>query len=280
MLEQTQYLLGFDFVIVALIACAMLGVLSGVIAPLIVMRKMSFAVHATSELALMGAAVALVTGLNLSLGAVVGSIVAAIVLVLLGLRSDTDSSVGVVMSFGMGISVLCIHLYPGNSTTAMALLTGQIVGVSRENLGVLTATTLLVVVAVMVLWRPLLFASVDPEMAAASGVRVKMLATLFAILLGMAAAQTVQIVGVLLVMALLITPGASAVAITARPAAAVVYTTPSGSEATSPAEAGEKGGGGTGGLCTSGGVEWRGLCSSRSSPPWAACCSRWRPACR
>ncbi|MDK6553104.1 metal ABC transporter permease, partial [Escherichia coli] len=86
---------------------------------------------ATSELALMGAAVALVTGLNLSLGAVLGSIVAAIVLVLLGLRSDTDSSVGVVMSFGMGISVLCIHLYPGNSTTAMALLTGQIVGVSR-----------------------------------------------------------------------------------------------------------------------------------------------------
>lgn len=223
MLEQTQYLLGFDFVIIALIACAMLGVLSGVIAPLIVMRKMSFAVHATSELALMGAAIALVTGLNLSLGAVLGSIVAAIVLVLLGLRSDTDSSVGVVMSFGMGISVLCIHLYPGNSTTAMALLTGQIVGVSKENLGVLTSTTLLVVVAVMVLWRPLLFASVDPEMAAASGVRVKVLATLFAILLGMAAAQTVQIVGVLLVMALLITPGASAVAITARPAAAVAW---------------------------------------------------------
>lgn len=223
MLAQTQYLLSFDFVLLALAACALLGVLSGVIAPLIVMRQMSFAVHATSELALMGAAIALVLGLNLSIGAVLGSIVAAVVLVLLGLRSGNDSAVGAVMSFGMGISVLCIYLYPGNSTTAMALLTGQIVGVNRENLGVLLATTIVIVAAVCFLWRPLLFASVDPAMAAAKRVPVRLIAALFAVLVGLAAAQTVQIVGVLLVMALLITPGASAVAITANPAAAIAW---------------------------------------------------------
>lgn len=222
-LTTTAHLLSFDFVIASLIACALLGVLSGVLAPLVVMRQMAFAVHATSELALMGAAIALVSGINLSLGAVAGSITAAIVFVLLGLRGGNDSAVGAVMAFGMGISVLCIYLYPGNSTLAMSLLTGQIAGVSSTNLIVLAASTVLVVAAVALLWRPLLFASVDPAMAAARGVPVRYYAVAFGVLLGLASAQAVQIVGALLVMALLIIPGASAVAITDNPVAAVAW---------------------------------------------------------
>ena len=222
MWDTTTYLLSQDFVITALVACAFLGVLSGVLAPLIVMRQMSFAVHATSELALMGAAAALVLGFNLSLGAVLGSIAAAIALALLGFKGGNDSAVGVVMSFGMGISVLCIYLYPGNSSIAMSLLTGQVVGVAQTSVWALAITTLIVVAAVVALWRPLLFSSIDPVMAAATGVRVRTMATVFAILVGLAAANSVQIVGVLLVMALLITPGASAVAVTANPKLAVL----------------------------------------------------------
>ena len=222
MWDTTTYLLSQDFVITALVACAFLGVLSGVLAPLIVMRQMSFAVHATSELALMGAAAALVLGLNLSLGAVLGSIAAAIALALLGFKGGNDSAVGVIMSFGMGISVLCIYLYPGNSSTAMSLLTGQVVGVAQTSVWTLAITTVIVVAAVVALWRPLLFSSIDPVMAAATGVRVRTMATVFAILVGLAAANSVQIVGVLLVMALLITPGASAVAVTANPKLAVL----------------------------------------------------------
>lgn len=222
MWDTTTYLLSQDFVITALVACAFLGVLSGVLAPLIVMRQMSFAVHATSELALMGAAAALVLGLNLSLGAVLGSIAAAIALALLGFKGGNDSAVGVVMSFGMGISVLCIYLYPGNSSIAMSLLTGQVVGVAQTSVWTLAITTVIVVAAVVALWRPLLFSSIDPVMAAATGVRVRTMATVFAILVGLAAANSVQIVGVLLVMALLITPGASAVAVTANPKLAVL----------------------------------------------------------
>ncbi|RMD19919.1 metal ABC transporter permease [Corynebacterium gottingense] len=222
MWDTTMYLLSQDFVITALVACAFLGVLSGVLAPLIVMRQMSFAVHATSELALMGAAAALVLGLNLSLGAVLGSIAAAIALALLGFKGGNDSAVGVVMSFGMGISVLCIYLYPGNSSIAMSLLTGQVVGVAQTSVWALAVTTVIVVAAVVALWRPLLFSSIDPVMAAATGVRVRTMATVFAILVGLAAANSVQIVGVLLVMALLITPGASAVAVTANPKLAVL----------------------------------------------------------
>ncbi|PAT14445.1 helicase [Corynebacterium sp. NML 120412] len=222
MWDTTTYLLSQDFVITALVACAFLGVLSGVLAPLIVMRQMSFAVHATSELALMGAAAALVLGLNLSLGAVLGSIAAAIALALLGFKGGNDSAVGVVMSFGMGISVLCIYLYPGNSSIAMSLLTGQVVGVAQTSVWTLAITTVIVVAAVVALWRPLLFSSIDPVMAAATGVRVRTMATVFAILVGLAAANSVQIVGVLLVMALLITPGASAIAVTANPKLAVL----------------------------------------------------------
>lgn len=219
--DDTLYLLGVDFVQQALLAAALLGLLSGVIAPLIVMRRMSFSVHATSELALMGASAALLAGINIGLGAVAGSIAAAVVLAVLGFRGQQDSAIGVVMSFGLGLSVLFIHLYPGNSSTALALLTGQIVGVSSASLWWLAGITAVVLGAVALWWRPLLFASADPLMAAASGVPVRLVSIGFAVLVGLAAAQSVQIVGALLVMALLITPGASAVQVTSSPLRAV-----------------------------------------------------------
>lgn len=220
---DTAALLSADFVQQAIVASALLGLLSGVITPLIVLRQMSFSVHATSELALMGAAAALLFGLNVGLGAVAGAIVAAIVLALLGMRGQQDSAIGVVMSFGLGLSVLFLHLYPGNSSTAMSLLTGQVVGISAASTWLLTAVTVVVVGAVVLLWRPLLFASADPVMAQAAGLPVRTLSIAFAVLVGLASAQGVQIVGALLVMAMLITPGAAAVQITSSPLRAVLW---------------------------------------------------------
>lgn len=220
---DTAALLGADFVQQALVASALLGLLSGVMTPLIVLRQMSFSVHATSELALMGAAAALLFGLNVGLGAVAGAIVAAIVLALLGMRGQQDSAIGVVMSFGLGLSVLFLHLYPGNSSTAMSLLTGQVVGISAASTWLLAIVTVIVVGAVVLLWRPLLFASADPAMAQAAGLPVRTLSIVFAVLVGLASAQGVQIVGALLVMAMLITPGAAAVQITSSPLRAVLW---------------------------------------------------------
>lgn len=220
---DTTALLGLDFVQTTLVACALLGILSGVMAPLIVLRQMSFSVHATSELALMGASAALLFGLNVGVGAIAGAVVAALVLAALGFKGQQDSAVGVVMSFGMALSVLFIHLYPGNSNRALSLLTGQIVGVSAQNVWLLAATTVVVVGAVIALWRPMLFASADPVMAAACGVPVRAMSLIFAVLVGVASAQSVQIVGALLVMSLLITPGAAAAQITADPKKAVAY---------------------------------------------------------
>jgi zinc/manganese transport system permease protein len=216
----TWELLQVDFVQNALWASLLLGLVSGALAPLIVMRKMSFAAHATGELALMGAAAALLIGVSVTTGAVLGAVLAAVVLALLGLK-EQDATVGVVLAFGMGLSVLFIYLYPGRTTEAYALLTGQIVGVSGASLGVLTVVAALVVAVVVTLWRPLLFATVDPVMAAASGVPVKVLAAVFAVLIGVVASQGVQIVGALLLLALLITPGAAAVRVTSNPLVAV-----------------------------------------------------------
>lgn len=218
---STWDLLQVDFVQNALLASLLLGLVSGALAPLIVMRRMSFAAHATGELALMGAAAALLFGVSVTTGAVLGAVLAAVVLALLGLK-EQDATVGVVLAFGMGLSVLFIYLYPGRTSEAYALLTGQIVGVSGASLGILALMSVLVAAAVAVLWRPLLFATVDPVMAAASGVPVKLLAAAFAVLIGIVASQGVQIVGALLLLALLITPGAAAVRVTSNPLLAVV----------------------------------------------------------
>ena len=219
--DDTLALLSVDFVQHALLAALLLGIVSGAIAPLIVMRKMSFAAHSTGELALMGAAAALLFGFSVSWGALIGAVLAAVALTALG-QKEQDAIVAVVLGFGMGLSVLFIYLYPGRSSSAFSLLTGQIVGVSSASLNILAVLTVLVVVTMALLWRPLLFATVDPVLAAASGVKVRLLALVFAALIGVVASQGVQIVGALLLIALLITPGAAAVKVTSNPVLAVV----------------------------------------------------------
>jgi zinc/manganese transport system permease protein len=118
--------------------------------------------------------------------------------------------------------VLFIHLYPGRTGTSFALLTGQIVGVGYSGLAMLSLVCLLVIAVLITCYRPLLFATVDPEVAAARGVPVRALGVVFAALVGVVAAQAVQIVGALLVMSLLITPAAAAARVVGSPIAAIV----------------------------------------------------------
>ena len=216
--DVTADLLNRDFVQRALIAAALLALVAGLIGPFIVMRQMSFAVHGSSELSLTGAAFALLTGLNVGLGALVGSALAAILFGVLGQRArERDSAIGVVLAFGLGLAVLFIHLYPGRTGTSFALLTGQIVGVGYSGLTLLVAVTVAVVAVLALTYRPLLFATADPEVAAARGVPVRALGIVFAALVGVVAAQGVQIVGALLVMSLLITPAAAAARVFTSP---------------------------------------------------------------
>ena len=222
-LDDTLELLGEPFVQNALIACAVLGVVAGLLAPLVVSRGMSFAVHGTAELAFTGGAAALLVGLEIGLGSVIGAVVAATIFGVLGLRRrERDSVIGVVMAFGLGLGVLFLSLYDGRSANRFGLLTGSIVSVDGTNLWVLGAVTVLVLATLLVVHRPLLFASTDPDVALARGVPVRALSLVFAVLVGLVTALAVPIVGAILVLSVMIVPGAAANRVTASPVLATV----------------------------------------------------------
>lgn len=221
--EGIGELLTFDFVQNALIACAVLGVVAGALAPLIVSRGMAFAVHGTAELAFTGGAAALLIGVGVGIGAVAGAVIAGLVFGILGLRHrERDSVIGVVLAFGLGLGVLMLSLYSGRASNKFGLLVGSIVSVSTADLVLLAIVAVLVTGALAVLYRPLLFASTDPDVAVARGVPVRALSLVFAVLVGLVTALAVPIVGAILVLSVMIAPGAAAARITASPLAATV----------------------------------------------------------
>jgi zinc/manganese transport system permease protein len=214
-------LLALPFVQNALIACAVLGLVAGALAPLIVARGMAFAVHGTAELAFTGGAAALLIGVGVGFGAVAGAVVAALVFGVLGLRHrERDSVIGVVLAFGLGLGVLLLALYSGRASNKFGLLVGSIVSVDSTNLWLLGGVAVLVVGVLAVLYRPLLFASTDPDVALARGVPVRALSLVFAVLIGLTTALAVPVVGAILVLSVLIAPGAAAARVTANPVAA------------------------------------------------------------
>jgi zinc/manganese transport system permease protein len=202
----------------SLMAGAMLGLLGGLIGVFVMARDLPFAVHGISELSFAGAAGALLLGANVVLGSVAGSLIAAVILGLLGQRArDRNSIIGVLMPFGLGLGILFLALYKGRAANKFGLLTGQIVSVDDTALTSLIITGLLVLTVLLLIWRPLMFASVDPDVAAARGVPLAVLSPLFMVLLGCAVALSIQIVGALLVLTLLCTPAAAAMKVTASP---------------------------------------------------------------
>lgn len=224
--EGTSELLALDFVQQALLAGALLALVAGALGPLVVARQVSFAVHGTSEMTFTGAAAALLVGFSVGIGALVGAVAAALVFGFLGLRArERDSVIGVVLAFGLGVGGLLLWLYPGRSSNQLALLFGQIVAVGRSDVWLLASCAAAVLVVLAVAWRPLLFTSLDVEVARARGVPVRGLSLLFAGLVGVAAGLAVPIVGALLVLALLITPAAAAARVTANPLTALLLAT-------------------------------------------------------
>ena len=199
-------------------AGALLALMGGLIGVFVMHRDLGFAVHGISEIAFAGAAVALLLGLDVVVGSIAGSFAAALILAVLGSRArDRNSAVAVLMPFGLGIGILALALYPGRAANKFGLLTGQIVAVDDPKLGYLVVISIIVLVTLAVVWRPLLFASLDGEVAAAKGVPTRALGIAFMLLLALTAAAAVQVIGVLLVLALLVTPAAAALRLSASP---------------------------------------------------------------
>ena len=202
----------------SLIAGLLLGIMGGLIGVFVMTRDMSFAVHGISELSFAGAALALLAGFNIALGATFGSIVAAIIIAIMGSRAkDRNSIIAVLMPFGLGIGILALALYEGRAANKFGLLTGQIIAVDDPQVYWLIAISIVVVISLLLIWRPLNFSSLDSDVALARGVPTKTLGIVFMLLLALAVAASVQIVGALLVMTLLVTPAAAALRLTSSP---------------------------------------------------------------
>lgn len=201
-----------------IIAGAVLGIVGGLIGVFVNLRDVAFAVHGVSELSFAGASAGLLLGLGVVEGSLAGSVLAALMIGIFGVRANTRNSIiAVLMPFGLGLGILCLSLYDGRAANKFGLLTGQIVAVDDPQLGALIIISVIVVVALLLIWRPLLFASVDPLVAAARGVPVRALSIGFMLLLGLAVAVSVQIVGALLVLSLLVTPAAAAMRVASSP---------------------------------------------------------------
>lgn len=202
----------------SLLAGAVLGVMGGLIGVFVVARDMAFAVHGIAELTFAGAAAGLLFGIGVVPGSLAGSILAAAIIGLLGEKArNRNSIVAVLMPFGLGLGILFLALYPGRAANKFGLLTGQIVAVADQQVFIVIVLAIAVVLALLLMWRPLLFASVDAHVAASRGVPLRALSLGFMLLLGIAVAVSVQIIGALLVLALLVTPAAAALKLSSSP---------------------------------------------------------------
>ena len=217
-MTELVHLLGYSIVQNALMAGLLVAVVAGLVSRFVVARNMSFAVHALAEVGFTGSTGFILIGLSPVLGLLTGSMLTAVFIGTLGLRvRERDAVVGVIMSFGLGLGVLFLTLYSRYATEAINLLFGAITSVTSGDVMLLVAMSVITIVGLAVMYRPLTFATVDPIVAEARGVPVRLISVLFLLLLAAAVAEAVQVVGVLLILTLLITPGATAERLTARP---------------------------------------------------------------
>ncbi len=202
----------------ALEAAFLVAVSCGLLGPFVIARTMSFAVHGTSELAFTGGGAGLLVTGNVLVGALVGARVVATLMGVLGQRAaERDSTIGVILAGGLALGVFLLGYYNGYASEALNILFGNIFGISSGQILLLALIAVAVAVVLTVMWRPLLFASVDPDVAVARGVRTGLLGIVFLYVLAITVTEAAQIVGTLLVLSLAITPAASAQRLSANP---------------------------------------------------------------
>ncbi|TMB96455.1 MAG: metal ABC transporter permease [Chloroflexi bacterium] len=212
----------FEFMVHAFQAGTIIAIVAGAIGYFVVLRGSAFAAHALSHIGFAGATGAVVIGLSPIAGLLAFTLGAGVAIGALGSRlRGRDVTIGIVLAWTLGLGVLFISLYRGYATEAYAILFGEILGISTSDVAVTLAAGVITLIAVGALYRPLLFSSVDEDLAAAKGVPVTALSIAFMAILAVAVTEAVQVVGVLLIFALVVTPAAIAVRFTSRPAIAI-----------------------------------------------------------
>jgi zinc/manganese transport system permease protein len=222
LLADLQGMWSLAFMLNAFRAGTVVAVLAAMIGWFMVLRRQSFAGHTLALVGFPGAAAAELVGVGLSLGYFAFCIVAALIIAALPQRASrgyTEESavIGTVQAFALASGMLFLALYKGFLNGTNALLFGSFLGITTTQVLTLAAVAVVALVVLAIIGRPLLFASIDTDVARAHGLPARALATTFLILLGATAAEVSQITGALLVFALLVLPPATAQLITPRP---------------------------------------------------------------
>jgi zinc/manganese transport system permease protein len=223
LVDDVQTVFQFAFMRNAFAAGTIVAIVAGVVGYFVVLRSLSFAGHALSHIGFAGATGAVVLGVSPILGLLVFTVASALGMGALGKRiHGRDVAIGIVLAWTLGLGVLFLSLYTGYATEAYALLFGEILGISQRDVLVTVISAVVTLAALALIYRPLLFASLDEDVAEARGVPVRFLSIAFMVLLAVAVSEAVQVVGVLLIFALLVTPAAIAERLTARPGVALL----------------------------------------------------------
>ena len=212
----------YQFMDNAYTAGTMVAIVAGAIGYFVVLRSSAFAAHALSHIGFAGATGAVVLSLNPIYGLLVFTVGSGMAIGALGNRlRSRDVTIGIVLAWTLGLGVLFISLYTGYAQEAYALLFGEILGISVQEVVITGVVAAIAVVGLLAMYRPLLYASVDQDLARAKGVPTLALSVAFMAVLALAVTDAVQVVGVLLIFALIVTPGAIAIRFTSRPIVAI-----------------------------------------------------------
>ena len=207
----------YEFMVNAFAAATVVALVSGLTGYMLVLRGQSFAGHALGHVGFAGATGAVLAGASPLWGLVLVTVAGGAGMGALGRRlQDADVAIGIVLSLSLGLGLLFLHFFTAYATQATALLFGNVLGVDRTTLWMLMALAVVCLAGLAAIARPLLFASLQPELAEARGVDLRLVSVLFLALVGLAVAECAQIVGVLLVFALMVGPAATAQLCTAR----------------------------------------------------------------
>ena len=215
--ERIPTMFEYEFMQNAFVASGIVAVLAGVVGYFLVLRGQTFAGHALSHVGFTGATGAVLVGVSPLWGMVGFTLAAGIGMGALGEKlTGRDVAIGVILTLSLGFGLLFLHFFTAYASQATALLFGNVLGVSHETLVVLIVLTVVSLGALAIIMRPLLFASLQPELAEAKGVSLRLMSILFLAITSLAVAASTQIVGVLLVFALMVGPAAAAQNVTTR----------------------------------------------------------------
>lgn len=210
-------MLEYDFMRTAFAAGGVVAVVAGSVGFFLVLRNLTFAGHALAHVGFAGATGSILIGLGALWGLLAFTLAAAVMMGLLGDRlRNRDVAVGIVLSLALGLGILFLYLYTTSAAEATAILFGNLLGVSLGTFWSLLGLGIVTVLALAVISRPLLFATLEPELAEAKGVSLRLISVLFLAIVAVAVAEAAQVVGVLLVFALMVGPAAAAQRLTSR----------------------------------------------------------------